>query len=213
MKKNNIYIVLVKAHTGLGKFVRKITKYEYTHIAVSLDDNFNKFYTFSRKNHYTPFDSGYMIETLDCYAYGKHENIKLKIFKIPVEDIKEIESYINSISKDKEYIFNLYSMITMPLLNGFRIYKSHNCMSFTSKIIELSNKVKLTKPYYKYSIKEIDNLLSKYLYKEDIFTKDKIDNPNYMKKINIFKNIISFIKLNITLIYRLIMKGCLKNED
>ena len=64
MKKNNnqdyIYIVLVKAMTGLGKFARKFSKYEYTHIAVCLNDKLDDFITFSRKKHYTPFDSGFM---------------------------------------------------------------------------------------------------------------------------------------------------------
>ena len=38
-KDEYIYIVLVKALTGLGRIARKITRYEYTHIAISLDEN------------------------------------------------------------------------------------------------------------------------------------------------------------------------------
>ena len=96
--KNNdyIYIVLVKALTGLGKFARRFSKYEYTHIAVCINKNIDDFITFSRKKHYTPFNSGFMHETLDCYAFGNNEKIKLKIFKLPVtiENKKIIEQYI-----------------------------------------------------------------------------------------------------------------------
>ena len=220
MKKNNnqdyIYIVLVKAMTGLGKFARKFSKYEYTHIAVCLNDKLDDFITFSRKKHYTPFDSGFMHETMDCYAFGNNEKIKLKIFKVPITlDSKEsIIKYISKIENDKDYIFNLYSMATMSLFHGFRIYKALNCMSFVSKIIDLSNSVSMSKKYYKYNIKELDILLSNYKYKEDYFYKTKIENKNYMDKVSFVSNILMFFKLNGKLLHRIFSKrGLIKYEE
>lgn len=213
-QNNYIYVVLVKAITGLGKFARLTSKYDYTHIAVCLDENLDKFYTFSRRKHYSPFDCGYMVETLDCYAFGKNKDVKLKIFKVPVsnENNEKIKKYINKVSSDSNYIFNFYSMITMSFFHGFKIYKAHNCMSFVSKIIELSESVNMSKPYYKYNIKEIDELLSVYMYKEDFFEKKKIETKDYMKYIGILKNTLYFIKLNGKLIYRIFSKGKKKNE-
>lgn len=213
-QNNYIYVVLVRALTGLGKFARLTSKYDYTHIAVCLDENLDKFYTFSRRKHYSPFDCGYMIETLDCYAFGKNKDVKLKIFKVPVskENKEKIEKYIENISEDSKYIFNFYSMITMPIFHGFKIYKAHNCMSFVSEIIELSDEVNMLKPYYKYNIKEIDELLTDYLYMEDFFEKKKTETKDYMNYVGLIKNTIYFIKLNSKLIYRLIAKGKGKDE-
>lgn len=212
-KNDYIYVVLVKALTGIGKFARLTSKYDYTHIAVCLDEKFDKFYTFSRKKHYSPFDCGFMIETLDCYAFGKHNDVKLKIFKLPVskENKNKIIKFIKRVSIDPKYIFNLFSMITMPIFHGFKIYKSYNCMSFVSKIIELSNTVNMSKAYYKYNIREIDELLIEYLYKEDFFKKQKIEKEEYMEYVGILKNILNFINLNLKLTYRLIVKGNEKN--
>ncbi|MBQ8164885.1 MAG: hypothetical protein IJZ94_03630 [Clostridia bacterium] len=214
MQKNEsqndcIYVVLVKALTGLGKFARLFAKYDYTHIAVCLDDKLDKFITFSRRKHYSPFDCGFMIETLDCYAFGKNKYVKLKIFKIPVsrENKNEIEKFINNISNDDEYIFNFFSMITMPIFHGFKIYKAYNCMSFVSKIVELSDSVTMEEQYYKYNIKNLDVLLSKYFYKEEYFLKTKEATKDYMDYVSIFKNIWLFLKLNGKLIYRLIARG------
>lgn len=208
MQNNYIYVVLVKALTGLGKFARLTGKYEYTHIAVCLDEKLDKFYTFSRKKHYSPFECGYMIETLDCYAFGKHKKVKLKVFKIPVspKNKEEIEKYIKNISNDSKYIFNFFSMVTMSIFRGFKIYKSHNCMSFVSKIIELTDTVKISKPYYKYNIKELDELLIDYFYNEDYYEKKKIETKGYMDYVGIIRNTRYFIKLNIQLIYRMIVK-------
>lgn len=219
MKNNNkdyIYIVLVKALTGLGKFARKFSKYEYTHIAVCLNKNINDFITFSRKKHYTPFNSGFMHETLDCYAFGSNEKIKLKIFKVPVtiENKKIIEQYIKKIANDNEYIFNLYSMATMSLFHGFRIYKTHNCMSFVSKILELSKSVNMTKKYYKYNIKDIDILLTDYKYREEYFYKTEIQNRDYMDNVSFINNVGMFFRLNGKLLYRIFSKrGLIKNEE
>lgn len=206
-EKKYIYVVLVKALTGLGKFSRKISKYEYTHISVALDEKMDVFYTFSRKLHSCPFNAGFMREKREHYAFGNNEKVKIKVFKLPVSNTSysKVEEYINEIEKDKEYIFNLYSMLTMPILHGFKIYKTHNCMSFVSKIIELTNIVNMDKKYYKYNIKEIDMLLNSYFYKEYYLEKDRED-KEYMKSTSIYKNIKQFFILNVKLMYRLIFK-------
>ena len=208
MKSNDyIYIVLVKALTKLGKFSRKINHYEYTHISVCLNGDLDDFVTFSRKKHYSPFDSGFMHEKIEHYAFGDNKEVKVKIFEIPVDsdNKNKIKQYIERIENDDEYIFNLYSMVTMPIFHGMKIYKAHNCMSFVSKIIELSNSAKLEKKYYKYSIEDIDKLLDKYLCKEGYLQKQKED-EDYMRKIGLIFNIKLFFKLNAKLIYRMIVK-------
>ena len=85
-------------------------------------------------------------------------------------------------------------------------------MSFVSKIIELSEAVNMSKPYYKYNIKEIDELLSEYLYKEAFFEKKKIETKEYMNYVGLLKNTLYYIKLNSKLIYRIIAKGKEKDE-
>ena len=107
---------------------------------------------------------------------------------------------------DKNYIFNLYSMVTMIIFHGFKIYKAHNCMSFVSKIIELSNTVNMEKKYYKYNIKELDLLLKEYKYEEKEFIRGNNINKEYMNKVGIFKNIKLFVSLNCKLLYRLVVK-------
>lgn len=214
MKNNDyIYIVLVKALTRIGKLSRRINPYEYTHIAVCLDEKLNDFVTFSRKKHYLPFDAGLMHEKVEHYAFGMNKEVKVKIFKIPIDtDSKEkINQYIKKIENDKEYIFNLYSMVTMPIFHGIKIYKAHNCMTFVSKIIELSNCVKLDKKYYKYSIEDIDKLLNRYFYKEGYLQKQN-DDKEYMEKASLITNIKTFFSLNIKLIYRIINKRKSKYE-
>jgi len=205
--KNYIYVVLIKAHTGLGKISRKITKYDYSHISISMDENFTDFITFSRKKHFSPFDSGFMHEHRNYYAFGENDNVKVKIFKVPVDD-DAYDDIVNTILRfegDKDNLFNIYSMITMPIIHGFQVYKAYNCMSFVGLILKKTNAVKMNKPYYKYMIKDMDKILTEYLYFEGFL--DKVDfQDDYMDKIPVYKNVSDFIKLNTRLIGRIIFK-------
>ncbi len=181
----DIYIVLIKAHTGLGKLAKTITGYDYTHIAVCLDRSLTDFITYSRRRHYLPLDAGFMHEYRDYYAFGRHDRVRVKAFKIPVTDscYQEITDFISRCENDSEQMFNLFSMITMPIVHGFRIYKAHNCMSFTAKIIKLSGAVKMDKSYYRYSIKELDKLLSGYEFFEGYLKRvNSKDYEKYMEK-------------------------------
>ena len=122
MRNEYIYIVLVKAHTGLGKVSRVLSGgYEYSHIAVCRDDRFEDFITFSRRRHYAPFDAGFMHETRSCYCFGVHDRIKLKIFRLPVDlrARRKIDHFLKQVERQQDrYLFNLYSMVTMPFLHG-----------------------------------------------------------------------------------------------
>lgn len=181
----NIYIVLIKAHTGLGKLAKTITKYDYTHIAVCFDNKLTEFITYSRRRHYLPLDAGFMYEYRDYYAFGKNNKVRVKVFRLPVNDdcYINVKEFIKKCKNDNMQMFNLFSMLTMPVIHGFRIYKSHNCMSFVARITELSGAVKMNKPYYRYSIKELDRLLNGYEYFEGNLKRiSSKDYEKYMKK-------------------------------
>ncbi|MDE6619696.1 MAG: hypothetical protein K2K74_04230 [Lachnospiraceae bacterium] len=214
MKKDSyIYIVLVKAHTGLARVARVLTGgYEYSHIAVCREDRFVDFITFSRRRHYAPFDAGFMHETRDCYCFGKYDRVKLKIFKLPVDwqGERKINRFISHVEQHQEhYLFNLYAMLTMPFLHGFVIDGAHNCMSFAAKVVELSGAVRLAKPYYRYSIRELDELLKPYLYTERYFgDKETLATQRYMDKVPLGENIRMFLCLNGKLLRRMMKGGC-----
>ncbi|MDD7515803.1 hypothetical protein [Ruminococcus flavefaciens] len=206
---NELFIVLIRPHTGLGSIARKIGGYEYTHIAVSLDRSFTDFISYSRRYHYFPFDAGFAHEYRDYYAFDRHSNVKIKAFRLLTDDscYAEIMKYISNCENDSDEVFNLFSMATMLLIHGFRIYKANNCMSFTAKIIELSRCVKMEKPYYKYSIQDMDKLLSGYKFFEGKLSRSGHErNDDYMKPFKMKTYITDMIRLFGRLIYRMLFR-------
>lgn len=198
-----IYIVFIKAMTGLGRFSRAVGGFEYTHVAVSLDKSLTDFVTFSRKKHHSPFQAGFMHEKREHYAFGKHEFVKVKVFQVPVSlpEKRRIQAFVNRVEKDKDYVFNLYSMITMPIVHGIPIYKTYNCMSFVGRILTMCNAVDTRKKYYQYDLKEMEGLLKRYFYKEGYLYKRQSDDA-YMQPIGFVENAKAFLWLNGTLMDR-----------
>ena len=203
-----IYIVLIRAHTGLGAVARRLTGYPYTHVAVSLDRSMTDFLSFSRRRHYFPFDAGFTHEKRQHYAFGKHRDFRAKIFALPVseENYAEICRYIAECENDSRLVFNLFSMATMPLLGGFRIWKAENCMSFTAKVVELSGCAVMERPFWRYSIKQLDELLHDRLYFEGKLLRTSPDDPDYMKPFRLTVFLRQILRLLTQLIFRLLLR-------
>ena len=201
----DIFIVLVRPYTGIGNIARRFTHYDYTHIAVSLDRSLSEFVSYSRRYHSFPFDAGFTREYRDYYAFGKYNDVKVKVFRLSVTDrsYSKILSFIRYCENDKAQLFNLFSMVTMPVLHGFRICKANNCMSFTAKIIELSGPVKMDRPYYKYSIEDMDKLLEGHLFFEGRLKRRKSDGyEEYMRPFSVLKFAGDMVKLISELTFR-----------
>lgn len=205
MKK--LYVVLIKAHTGLGSLARKFKGFEYTHVAICFDDSFTDFYTFSRRYHYLPSDCGFMVEKRDFYAFGEHQKFKTKVFELEIDEehFEKIESFINECRNDSDMMFNAFSMIFWPV----EICKSHNCMTFTAKILEISGIISLSLPYYKMRLKDIDRSLSDFVcYEGDM---DRVASPEYdayMCKFGVWTKLAGIIKLFGRLLGRMITGRC-----
>ena len=134
-----LYIVLIQAHTGLGAVARRLTGYPYTHVAVSLDPGLRDFMSYSRRYHSFPFEAGFTHEFRDYYAFGDHRSFRAKVFRLELgeESYRQVLGYLDR-CREPGRLFNLFSMATMTVMGGFRIWRADNCMSFTARVCELS---------------------------------------------------------------------------
>ncbi len=209
-----LYIVLIKAHTGLGAAARCITRYPYTHIAVTADRSMTDFISFSRRYHSFPFEAGITHEYRYYYAFGRHRYFRAKIFRLPVSDAgyAAVMDYIAKCEADKDMLFNLFSMATMPIVGGFRIPHADNCMSFTAKCIELSGSVEMAKPYWRYSIRDIDGLLTEHLFFEGRILRGGAPDDGYMTPFEPIRYLSGMVRMIIGLTWRMINKKWTGND-
>ena len=212
----NIYIVLPRSETFIAKIARKITRYEYSHVTISLEDSLETFYSLSRIYNKAPIISGFVKESRADLSSRKNVDLKCKIFKIKTSDekYKEIVKYIKKIEEDKKYMFNYISMILVTINNGCKINKAHNCCEFVSIVLDKLDVIKFDKPGYKFTPKDFDEKLSKkYFYFEGYLKANNYKKNIYFKNIKIVKKYIYSIRLIIEIVYRLIFKRCSNKFD
>ena len=215
-----VYIALIYIPSAVGTFTKLTTGYGYSHATFSFDENLESCHAFSRLQKDTTFIGGYINENKSHYIYDTNKNVKIDtiIYKIPVtqQENEDIKKYIEEISNDNEYLYNLYSMCTLVALRGFRTYKAMHCTEFIAQIMTRISSIKMSKKWYKYLPKDINRDLQQYtFYKGILDTKNvkRADNDFFFKEIDkreyrkkrryIFKE----------LLYRLIFKKCSPNYD
>lgn len=210
----NIYVILPRSETFVAKIGRILTKYEYSHITISFDDELQTFYSFSRIYNDAPIISGFVKEYRSHLASKKDVKLKCKIFKIKVTDneYKLIKKDFNDIKNNDKLMFNYISMILLPILGGVYIKDTYNCCHYVAKLLSNIKSIKFGKKLYKYKPKDFDMLLSeKYLYFDGYLnTNYEYNDDVYFNKIS-FKNKIKYsIRLIFEIIYRLLFKKSTK---
>ncbi len=214
----NLYVILPQSETLVAYIARKLTKYPYSHVTLSLDDNLEVFYSFSRLRNDAPLISGFAKEYRSHLASKQGVKLKCKIFKIPIttKEYNSINKFIKDNREDKELLFNYLSMATLTIIKGFEVIKTQNCCGFVAKALELTSKIKLDKPYYKYLPEDFDNMLSEeYLFFEgELDTKDNYGkDDHYFDKTSIKDKLSISTYLMIETFYRLLFKRVSKNYN
>jgi len=102
MKK--IYLVLMHTYTIPSKLVKFFTRYEYSHVGISLEKECNKIYSFGRKNVKSILDGGFTVNKKDGEFFNKFNNTVCKIYEMNVneEQYKKVSEIINDIEKNEE---------------------------------------------------------------------------------------------------------------
>lgn len=215
MKKSQkyVYVALIYEPGFVAKFIKFWTGYPYSHVTFSFDEKLEKNHAFSRKKESTPLVAGYVLENKNHYTLGKDVNINTIIYKIPVtnEEYKNIKEYIDEISKDKEYLYNYLSMITLAVIKGFRVYKSMHCTEFVAKILTMISSVKMSKKWYKYLPKDFDNDLKQYTIFNGIMDMSNIkknDEDYFFKKVSFIKYMKVSLYIAREVMYRVIHRKC-----
>ena len=206
-----LFVSFVRSNTKGGNFMRKIINSPYSHVSITFDKK--EFYAFSRLNYQSSLIAGFTKEYKSNYTLLKSKPAEITYYKIPInmEEYKKINDYLIFLENDKEYIFNYPSMFTSPIIHGFDLYKSYNCMTFVAKILSFVSKVKLSNKIYKYDLKLLEKDIKEYYDSKESYIVDVLKEKNsFYDKINFFKRKQLEFKTVYECFYRLLMKKASK---
>jgi hypothetical protein len=109
-----VFIVLTRSHTILSGLIHRVTRAEYTHAALALDENLEYMFSFGRRRVSNPFIGCFKRESLNDEIYGECEELPGVIAEIPVTHAQyaEICNIVESfLLNHHNYSYNTFGLI------------------------------------------------------------------------------------------------------
>ena len=136
MKK--IYIILMHTKTIPARIIKAVTKYEYSHVGIALEENCNTIYSFGRVNAHSILHAGFCIEQKDGEFFKTFHETTCKIFEVEVteeqhEKVKTLLDYM--IKNKKKYKYDYFGMIPRFLGIPVTLKNRYVCSYFVALIL------------------------------------------------------------------------------
>ena len=133
-----IYLVISETPTKFGSVIRKFAHIKYNHASIAFDENLRRLYSFGRRQYKNPLNAGLIREYPERFTLRRFSRINVRIYRIPVtrEQYLQGKSRILEIRHDRDgYLYNLFSVLSFPLLKGFHTYKAFSCAEFAAHML------------------------------------------------------------------------------
>lgn len=114
MENRHLYIVLVRTKTVISRLIQFATKDEYTHAAISLDEDLDCMYSFGRRYALFPFIGRFKREAIDKGVYRFHKTLPGIVleFEVPENQYQEAQSLVSQfILKDHILKYNYLGLV------------------------------------------------------------------------------------------------------
>ena len=131
-----------------SKFVRFFTRYNYSHVAISLDKNCDTIYSFGRKNIHSFIDGGFVVENKNGEFFNFFNKTVCKIYEIDVTDkqYKDVKKILNDMEQNSDkFKYDVWGVI--PRFFGIPItFKNkYVCSYFVAYILDRAKIYKFDK--------------------------------------------------------------------
>lgn len=139
--EHNLYIVLSKTNTVLGRAIRKYLGVEYNHCSISLDSSLEKLYSFGRKNVYNFVSAGFVIEGKDHGFFKVYDNANISVLKWPVteQEWKSVKLTIDRFKANKkDYKYNILGLISSSIDIPYARKNEYFCSQFVADVLDKS---------------------------------------------------------------------------
>jgi len=134
-----IYIILMHTNTIPSKLVKLFTRYEYSHVGISLDKSCNTIYSFGRKKFNSILNGGFSIEHKTGEFFNKFNKTTCCIYEVKIDEEKYQK--VKKILKDMKLHTEIYKydyLGLIPRYLGIPITKKNRyvCSYFVATILE-----------------------------------------------------------------------------
>jgi hypothetical protein len=132
-----IHVVFVKGKSAFSNAISAITKGDFSHAAICLDNNFNKLYSFNLLN--GTKNGGFSIE--DIKKYPKKGRLAIHTFFVKKEDYDKISKRIKILADNaKDTTYGIANILLLPFKNiNVNFSNSMICSQFVDSILKMAH--------------------------------------------------------------------------
>ncbi|HHT53800.1 MAG TPA: hypothetical protein GX011_02550 [Clostridiales bacterium] len=159
-----IYLIFSMTTTKVGKMIRRVTKYPYNHVSVSLTPDLAVIYSFARHYKDMPFYGGFVCEGIKRFC-NEAGLAKIMVCAVPVTRAQYecALNLINEVSENnKYYIYNIISAAFVPMHIRVFIDRAYTCCEFAVEFLAHCNIAGAPDPRRFCSIEELTERFKKY---------------------------------------------------
>lgn len=140
MKK--LYIIFSSTDRKTGKFIRKVTRHNYNHVAISLD-NMQTLMSFSRLYVNHAMLGGFVEESPKRYFLSPNVSVKAVEIEIDNNAYAKIISKIRQMQRaPRSYVYNFASIVFYPVGMRIKRAKCYTCAEFVRDILVVAGILK-----------------------------------------------------------------------
>ena len=168
---NAIYVILSQTQTRFGRCIRAVAGQTYNHVSIALDPDLSQVYGFARPNRYALLQAGLVRESRDRYTMGNGRPVPVAVYRLPVTQAQHrwVEETVSDMVDNPAYLYNLFSVLTFPVLKGFAVRQAYSCVEFAAFLLGTLGYLGEGKAPCTYKPDDLTLLLSGYLvYEGDI---------------------------------------------
>lgn len=134
-----IYIILMHTKTLPSKLVKAFTRYNYSHVAISLDPTCYETFSFGRKKVNNILDGGFSVQYKDGEFFEKFSETDCKIYELEVTNSQynEIKYVLDTMNANEDrYKYDFIGIVPrwlgIPLVFNNRFV----CSQFVAHVLE-----------------------------------------------------------------------------
>lgn len=135
---HSVYILLTRTSSILSRLIRFLTNAAYTHAALSLDDEFEETYSFTRRNPRLIWPAGLARENLWRGLYFARRDPPCRVYRVRLteEEYMRIQSRVRAMYADrKHYHYNYLGVAANYFGRQYSTPRRYFCSEFVATMV------------------------------------------------------------------------------
>lgn len=136
-ERKSLYVVFSSTPYRMGKMIRFVTREPYNHVAIALEEDLSRLYTFARRYYRTPFYGGFVVEEPYRYHHkGSTGQVCLCRLEIPAHRHRDLAEHLVRMEAEAEkYLYNHLSALAATFHKKFPVPNACTCAEFVVGIL------------------------------------------------------------------------------